>query len=756
MKTALPAEIRRRLTLRRWVPYALLVLGCQLSLGAAWFVSSTDEARARTAFQARAQQTRQRIQSALNAYVEVVRTGTALLAASNEINFTEFRAFVTGLDLSERYRGLEGIGFAQRLDQPDVRSFVRAIRLDGVPAFRIWPANGDPELRPVLFFEPRASRSPTLVGFDMSTVPILQAAMDRARDTGQPAASNTLRGVRSVDAIGEPDFVLYIPVYRAGVSTETVEQRRRALIGFVFGPFRLEQVLPHIMMATAPSVAFNIHEGAGDAAALIYQSAAGIQASRFSSTETLQVAGRNWAITMKSFEGPVGVVSPAARRTLWIGLLSSMLLFLITRSQVRAWETAARYGAELRTSEQALRESEQALHQTIARERAARTQVEAADRAKDDFLATLSHELRTPLNTVLGWLTMLRTGSMREEQRSHALAVIERNARLQAQLIEDLLDVSRIVMGKVQLAVQPLAVAPIVSTVLESIRPAAEAKGVTLHPPLTSETGRISGDSSRVQQIVWNLLSNAVKFTPAGGHVSVELTQDDGHVVLGVRDTGMGIAPEFLPHVFERFRQADSSTTRTHSGVGLGLAIVRDLVELHGGSIEGRSDGPDKGSMFIVRFPTLPASSEAISGAVPANASPQFSGIRVLVVDDDAETRDLLSHALTVTGARVMAVETAREAYEQLRGDTADVLVSDIGMPEEDGYSLIRRVRLLPGDRGRIPAIALTAYAHPADRVRAMEAGFQMHFAKPVELAALQTGLAALTSRHVPDAADLT
>ena len=754
-KIALPAEIRRRLSLRRWVPYALLVLGCQVSIGAAWFVSSTDELRARTAFQARAQQTRQQIQSALNAYIEVVRAGTALLAAKNEINFTEFRAFVTGLDLGERYRGLEGIGFAQQLKQPDVGSFVRAIRLDGVTAFRIWPASRDAELRPVLFFEPRARRRPTLVGFDMSSDPLLQAAMDRARDTGQPAASNTLRAVGSVDAIGEPDFVLFIPVYRATAPTETIEQRRRALIGFVFGPFRLEQVIPHIMTATNPSVAFDIHEGAGDAAALIYRSAAEVQASRFSSAEALQVAGRNWEIAMRSFEGPVGVMSPAVRRTLWVGLLSSILLFLIMRSQVRAWETAARHGAELRASQQALRESEQALHQTVARERAARTQVEAADRAKDEFLATLSHELRTPLNTVLGWLTMLRTGSMREEQRSHALAVIERNARLQAQLIEDLLDVSRIVMGKVQLAMQPLAVAPIVSTVLESIRPTAEAKGVTLHSPLTSEAGRISGDSSRVHQIVWNLLSNAVKFTPAGGHVSVELTQDDRDVALSVRDTGVGIPPEFLPYVFERFRQADSSTTRTHSGVGLGLAIVRDLVQLHGGSIDGRSDGPDRGATFTVRFPSLSASTEAISGTVSATPSLQFSGVRVLVVDDDAETRELLSHALSETGARVMTVESAREAYEQLRGDIADVLVSDIGMPDEDGYSLIRRVRLLPGDRGRIPAIALTAYAHPADRIKAMEAGFQLHFSKPVELAALQTGLAALTSRHTPDV-DLT
>jgi signal transduction histidine kinase/CheY-like chemotaxis protein len=653
---------------------------------------------------------------------------------------------VTGLELGERYRGLEGIGFAQHVLQRDLPSFLRAIRLDGVTPLRIWPAIRQPEHRPVIFFEPQADQP--LLGFDMSTEPVLQLAMDTARDSGQPSASGTLRKTRPIGAIGQSDFVLYIPVYRVEAPTETVEQRRRALIGLVFGPFRLEQVLPHVMMATTP-VAFDINEGtAGDPAASLYQSTPGMGPSRFSSMETLQVAGRKWVSTMRSFEGPAGMVSPAAQRTLLVGLVLSVLLFLITRGQVREWETAARHEAELRGSEQALRESEIALHQTIARERAARTQIEAADRAKDEFLATLSHELRTPLNTVLGWLAMLRTGSLREEQRGHALAVIERNAKLQAQLIEDLLDVSRIVMGKVQLVLLPVAMPPIVLTVLESIRPTAEAKGVTLDLPLPSKTPSILGDSSRVQQIVSNLLSNAVKFTPAGGHVSVELTENDRDVFLAVRDTGAGIPPEFLPHVFERFRQADSSTTRAHGGVGLGLAIVRDLVELHGGSIEARSDGLDRGATFIVRFPKVPASTDAVSGTVDIAVSPLFNGVRVLVVDDDAETRELLSHALTVTGALVTTAKSAREAFDQLKTDGADVLVSDIGMPEEDGYSLIRRVRLLPGGRGRIPAIALTAYAQPAHRVQAMEAGYQMHFAKPVELAALQAALATLTSRH--------
>jgi CheY-like chemotaxis protein len=250
-------------------------------------------------------------------------------------------------------------------------------------------------------------------------------------------------------------------------------------------------------------------------------------------------------------------------------------------------------------------------------------------------------------------------------------------------------------------------------------------------------------DAARIQQIVWNLLSNAIKFTPPGCHVSVELTEDDRHVLICIRDTGIGIRLEFLPHVFERFRQADSSTTRPHSGVGLGLSIVRDLVALHGGSIEARSEGPDRGALFEVRLPAVSASAEVSSPAVDPPRT--LEGVRVLVVDDDAGTRDLLSQALAASGARVTTADSAREAFELLSTQSADVLVSDIGMPEEDGFSLMRRIRSLAGQPGRIPAIALTAYARPEDYTQAIQAGYQLHFAKPVELAALQAALATLT-----------
>jgi signal transduction histidine kinase/CheY-like chemotaxis protein len=580
----------------------------------------------------------------------------------------------------------------------------------------------------------------------MSTDAGLLAAMDAARDSGEPAASHALLQGPPFDEVGRPDFVLFIPVYRTSAPNATPAERRRALVGFVFSPFRLESLLRNAIPTDGASVAFDVHESTGGRPTkLVYQHITGMGASRFFTSKGLQVAGRHWQIVIKSFQGPVGVVSMAAMRTLAFGLLLSFLLFLITFGQVRAWELAARTEAELRTSEQALRESELELYETIERERDARSQLEAADRAKDEFLATLSHELRTPLNTMLGWLTMMRAGSVRQDRRAHALEVIERNARLQALLIEDLLDVSRIVMGKVRLTLQPLVVAPIVSTVVESIRPTAEAKGVALHAFIPREGARICGESARLQQIVWNLLSNAVKFTSSGGHVRVELSQDAREIQLSISDTGIGIAPEFLPHVFERFRQADSSMTRTHGGVGLGLAIVRDLVELHGGSIDARSDGPDRGAAFTVRFPALPASKGSSSSADDVHVTPILSGVRVLVVDDDAETRSLLSEALTVIGACVTTAKSAREAFEELTTHGADVLVSDVGMPDEDGLSLMRRIRSLPEGPAQIPAIALTAYARPSDRAQAMEAGYEMYFAKPVELTALQAGLARLT-----------
>jgi PAS domain S-box-containing protein len=374
--------------------------------------------------------------------------------------------------------------------------------------------------------------------------------------------------------------------------------------------------------------------------------------------------------------------------------------------------------------------------EAFAREQQARMQLETAGRAKDEFLAMVSHELRTPLNSMLGWVRLLRTGRLDAETTARAIETIERNVKSQAQLIEDLLDVSRIISGKLRVNTQPLAPYGFVGAAADTVRPAAEAKGIALEIASEPSMPLVLGDPERLQQVVWNLLSNAVKFTPNGGRVDVRLGRVGSSVEIEVADTGQGIPEAFLPYVFDPFRQADGASTRVHKGLGLGLAIVRHLVELHGGTVSVASGGVGLGSSFRVR---LPAAATVERTDAPESADdelarlPVLGGVRVLVVDDEPDTREMLQLSLEQAGAAVVAASGAQEARDALDRDAFDVLVSDIGMPNEDGYALIRSVRAR-GDAARgMPAIALTAFARAEDRVHALTAGFQMHVAKPVE-----------------------
>jgi PAS domain S-box-containing protein len=380
-----------------------------------------------------------------------------------------------------------------------------------------------------------------------------------------------------------------------------------------------------------------------------------------------------------------------------------------------------------------------------------------ASRLKDEFLATVSHELRTPLTAILGWAHMLRTGQINGDSAAGAFETIERNARAQAQLIEDLLDVSRIITGKLRIDVRPVDPNSFIEAAVEAVRPAAEAKGVRLQKVMDTGVATVSGDPVRLQQVVWNLLSNAIKFTPRGGRVQVRLERVNSHVEIAVSDTGAGISPDFLPHVFDRFRQADQKTTRRHGGLGLGLAIVRHLVELHGGTVRAESGGEGHGSTFTVLLPVAPVYADPTQGRVhPATREmlpffecpDRLDGLRVLVVDDEPDTRELLKAGLGHCGAVVTVAASAAEALEALGASTPDVLISDIGMPDEDGYMLMRKVRALPAaEGGSVPAIALTAYARVEDRMQALRAGYQMHVTKPVEMAELAAIVASLSRR---------
>jgi signal transduction histidine kinase/DNA-binding response OmpR family regulator len=395
----------------------------------------------------------------------------------------------------------------------------------------------------------------------------------------------------------------------------------------------------------------------------------------------------------------------------------------------------------------------------LEKEQRARAAAETASRAKDEFLAVLSHELRTPLNAVYGWARMLRGGDVKGEAATRALDVIMRNANAQVQLIDDMLDVSRIVTGKMRLDVRPVDLHAVVEAALDAVRPAAEAKDLRLQPALDPQAFSITGDPDRLQQVVWNLLINAVKFTPRGGRVKVHLQRVGSHVEVVVSDTGQGIAPDVLPYVFERFRQADSTSTRRHTGLGLGLALVRHLVELHGGTVEVQSPGEGLGATFTVRLPvaitreadeTRPARGRmhptAETPAVTAGCSLQ--DLKILVVDDDRDGLELLATILVHGGAEVRTAGSAADGLKALQDWRPHVLISDIEMPGEDGYSLIRRVRALGGPgAGRTPAIALTAYGRVEDRLRTLSAGYSMHIPKPVDPAELLVVVASLAGR---------
>jgi signal transduction histidine kinase/ActR/RegA family two-component response regulator len=391
------------------------------------------------------------------------------------------------------------------------------------------------------------------------------------------------------------------------------------------------------------------------------------------------------------------------------------------------------------------------------RQQAARAEAEAANTLKDEFLATLSHELRTPLNAVLGWSRMLKTGNLDTATARRAVDVIERNADAQLQLIEDLLDVSRIVTGKLRLDVKSVALASVIEAAVDTLRPAAEAKSIRLQPVVDPRAGPVSGDSDRLQQIVWNLLSNAVKFTPRGGRVQIRLERVNSHVELVVTDTGKGITADMLPHVFDRFRQADGSSQRAHGGLGIGLALVKSLVELHGGSVQAASAGLDQGATFTVKLPLMlhaePA--ERVEAAGPGHRGPSMAalgGISLLVLDDDTDALELFATVLRQAGAEVRVARSVGEAIALLQAWEPDVIVSDIEMPEENGYAFIRRLRGGEVPNGeRIPAVAVTAYGGVSERIKIASAGFDSYVAKPVE----PDELAAIIGRLVTRARDI-
>jgi signal transduction histidine kinase/ActR/RegA family two-component response regulator len=400
------------------------------------------------------------------------------------------------------------------------------------------------------------------------------------------------------------------------------------------------------------------------------------------------------------------------------------------------------------------KQAEEERAKLLVLEQAARAEAEKANRTKDEFLATLSHELRTPLTAILGWSHLMRTGNLDDPQLGRAVDTIERNARAQSQLIDDLLDVSRIITGKLKIEPYRVDVCSVVAAAVEAARPSFEAKSIKFDLDMETEGYFVAGDTNRLQQVFWNLFSNAVKFTPQNGRVVVKTQRDTNHIKVSVSDTGIGISPQFVPYIFDRFRQADGSTTRVHGGLGLGLAIVKHLVQLHQGTVEVESPGENRGSVFTVSLP-IAAAEDRVVGEVQQNGSmgrteyaTLLDALRILVVDDDADSRDVVKAILNSCGSEVNCCNSAEEAMKAVRDWKPDLLVSDIGMPHEDGFDLIEKLRRHRSKRARLmPAIALTAYATKDDKARTLAAGFQAHVTKPVELEVLVKSIATALGR---------
>jgi signal transduction histidine kinase len=574
-----------QLQLRRTVaPFLALCASLLVTIAAAKSASRAANAQERLRFDNAANAVRTAILGRLDAYTAMLRGGAGLFATSEGITFSDFHLYVQRLELPLRYPGIQGIGFS-RLVHPGERDAIAATIRRDVPSFHYWPAHGAGDIHAIVFLEPQDERNRVAMGYDMWSEPVRRAAMMQARDSAAPAATGRVRLVQEIDPEAEQaGFLIYVPVYEGGRIPQRAESRERLLFGFVYSPLRIDDLIHGILGHDENrEVTFELYDGQPGPDRLMYRSSSSPPSGPFSTVLPLDVAGRPWTLVLHSIRSATETTAHLVVMMVGIGgTVLSILLFVVMRTQVRAREAAERIADDLRRSEEALRE---------------------ANRQKDEFLAIISHELRTPLNAIVGWAAMLRRGQVAPDGRAHALEVIERNAGAQAMLIEELLDISRAVAGRLRLDKSTVDAAAMLHASVDAVRPSAAARRITVAAELPDDLGTIYADPARLQQIVLNLLANGIKFTQPGGSVTLTAERRPASLIVRVTDTGIGIDPEFLPYVFERFRQADTSTTRTHAGVGLGLAIARHLVQLHGGAIYAESPGIGLGSTFTIEIP---------------------------------------------------------------------------------------------------------------------------------------------------------
>jgi signal transduction histidine kinase len=739
---------------RAAIPAVVALSTLLLTAIAAYYLNLTARNNDTLRFKTAVQQTHNTLQDHIETYITLLYAGKGLLATRPSITKQEFHAFAEELQLRQQYPGIQGIGFSQRATASEKNALLSQMQQQRQP-LTIRPDHPRSEYHVIVYLEPLDQRNHAAIGYDMFTESVRRAAMEQARDRGVPALSGRVTLVQEIYQKKQAGFLIYVPIYNNGVTPITVAERRARLRGFVYSPFRADDFIHGILGDRKNSlIDLQIYDGTKiQAENLLHHSVSARhqpqQAPRpkLTTTTSLQIAGHTWTVLYT--DRPI-LAQTSEERFLpflvGLGGLLSLILYVLTRSQVQA-----RVAAEQALSN--LQQSEQALRAANINEQSARAEAEAANRLKDEFLAVLSHELRTPLSPILGWAKLLQVKKLDQAQMQKALVAIEHNAKIQAQLVEDLLDISKILQKKLTLNAQPVDLVEVIAAAIETLQTAAEEKTIHLKTVL-EDVGNVFGDANRLQQIVQNLLSNAIKFTPQDGTIQVELQKRVLHpqftpvrldstaktyAQISVTDNGKGFAPGFLPHLFESFRQEDSKTTRQFGGLGLGLSIARQLTELHGGTIQAESPGEGRGATFRVLLPLMQSTQATLSPVQPVNLDIyRLTGLSILVVDDEDDTLELVRVILQSSGAQVKTATSAAEALTLLREFQPDILVSDISMPEMDGYQLIQRIRQLPPQQGgNIPAIALTAHAGEANQQQASQAGFQGHLAKPLDPEAL-------------------
>jgi signal transduction histidine kinase/ActR/RegA family two-component response regulator len=717
-----PAANRRT----RLYPLLVLVLGLVVTATGTMILYRSVRQRELQRFENVAQATQDRIDNRIDMCISALFGTRALFSTEGPVTPTEFRNFVDQFELAKRYPGLQAIGFLLRMRPDEVPRIERRIRTEGRPGFRVWPEPPGTEVDAVVYLEPLDGSSAKSIGFDMYSEPLRREALERARDMGEPTATGKLTQVLDPGEPAHPGFLIFEPVYRGGLTPATVEERREQLIGYVFAPFRMGDLLAGIFgPEVRPRESFAVYDGPPSQATLLHSSH-GDRVPEFVHTTQLSVAGRTWYLShysLPSFESvSTGYIVPYLAV---LGVLVTMALFAMARVQADAAE-------RLRGDIAARQLAEQERDRLLVAEKAARAEAESANRAKDDFLAMLGHELRNPLAPIATAVHLIKLRSGPELARE--IEVIERQMQHLMRLLDDLLDVFRITRGKLVLRRERVEISAAISKAVEIASPLLDERRHSLGLDVPSTGLGVFGDEVRLAQIVGNLLTNAAKFTEPGGRITVAAAREDRHVVIRVRDNGIGIAPEMLQHVFEPFEQLQRSVERSRGGLGIGLTLVRRLVELHGGTVEARSEGPGRGSEFVVRLPLVEAPAPASAAPPPAAPAPTRTARsrRILLVDDNPDAVHLLGTVLRDLGHDVGIAFDGPEALAEAARFHPDIAILDIGLPVMDGYELASRLREELTDPPYL--IAVSGYGQEHDRARSARAGFARHFVKPVDI----------------------